>query len=75
MSKTDRIKEELGWLKVAFGVAAAVCVSLIGWLAQQYSNVSVPLFITGLVTTGLLAVLIVFINKRVYKRLDELEDL
>ncbi|MDI9333329.1 MAG: hypothetical protein QM533_03030 [Cytophagales bacterium] len=75
MSKTDRIKEELGWLKVAFGVAAAVCASLIGWLAQQYGSVSLPLFITGIVTTGLVAVLIVFINKRVYKRLDELEDL
>ena len=75
MSKTDRIKEELGWLKVAFGIAAAVCASLIGWLAQQYGNVSLPLFVTGIVTMGSVAVLIIFINKRVYKRLNELEDL
>jgi hypothetical protein len=30
----DRIKEELGWLKVVFGVLAAIDTSLVAWLAQ-----------------------------------------
>jgi hypothetical protein len=33
MSRGDRIKEELGWLKLVFGVLVASDVSLVGWLA------------------------------------------
>jgi hypothetical protein len=33
MSRGDRIKEELGWLKLVFGVLVAIDVSLVGWLA------------------------------------------
>ncbi|MDP2752656.1 MAG: hypothetical protein Q8O31_08660, partial [Rhodocyclaceae bacterium] len=46
MSKIDRIKEEIGWLKVAFGVAAALGASVIAWLAQnvttQVGGVNLP---------------------------------
>ena len=33
VSKADRIKEALGWLKVVFAALVAVDVSLIAWLA------------------------------------------
>jgi len=36
MSQSDRIKEEIGWLKLVFGALVAVDVSLIAWLAQNY---------------------------------------
>jgi len=31
--ETDKIKEEIGWLKVVFGLLVAIGVSLIGWAA------------------------------------------
>jgi len=38
MSKSDRLKEELGWLKLVFAVLVAVDVSLVGWLAENYQT-------------------------------------
>lgn len=36
MSKSERIKEELGLRKFAIGALLAVAVSLVAWLAQSY---------------------------------------
>jgi len=33
MAKIDRLKEEIGWLKLVFGLLVAIDVSLVGWLA------------------------------------------
>ena len=38
MSKADRLKEEIGWLKVTFAVAMALDASLVAWLAQELHN-------------------------------------
>ena len=38
MSKTDKLKEEIGWLKVIFGILVATDISLVAWLAQNYSS-------------------------------------
>ena len=40
MSRSDRIKEEIGWLKVVFAAVVAVDVSLVGWIAENYEGVS-----------------------------------
>jgi hypothetical protein len=40
MAKIDRLKEEIGWLKVVFGVLVAIDASLLGWLAQSYGTAS-----------------------------------
>ena len=40
MAKVDRLKEEIGWLKVVFGVLVALDASLLGWLAQNYASTS-----------------------------------
>ena len=46
-SKTDRIKEELGWLKIVFAIFVAVDVSLMAWLAQNYDELSQVLTVCG----------------------------
>ena len=56
MSKADRLKEEIGWLKVAFAIAVALDASLVAWLAQNYATAS-PI-----------------INRRAYRRIEELEN-
>lgn len=75
MSKMDRLKEEIGWLKVIFGILVATDISLLAWLAQHYPNASVFLVaICGLaviVVTGA----IIWVNKTAYRKIDELEDL
>lgn len=38
MSEADEIKEEIGWLKLVFAALIAIEVSLIGWLAQNYTS-------------------------------------
>ena len=38
MGKIDEIKEEIGWLKVMFGIFTAVDISLLGWLVQNYDQ-------------------------------------
>lgn len=74
MSKIDRIKEELGWLKVAFAIFAAIDVSLIAWVAQNYQAASGIL--VGLATVGIvvLTAIVFWINRLAMKRFKELED-
>ena len=74
MSKADTLKEEIGWLKVAFGVAVALDASLVAWLAENYAVANLVLVGTGLVVTLGLATIILIINRRAYRRMKELED-
>jgi hypothetical protein len=37
MSKTDKLKEEIGWLKVVFAILVATDISLVAWLVQNYN--------------------------------------
>jgi F0F1-type ATP synthase assembly protein I len=75
MSKIDEIKENIGWLKIIFGLLTAVDVSLLGWLAQNY-KIAEPLII---IMTLLLIIVstagIIVINKKAYKKIRELGDL
>lgn len=75
MSQAERIKEELGWLKIVFAVLAAVNVSLVAWLAQNYEVAKPPL--VWLASLGVVAVslVLVWVNRVVYRRLKLLESL
>jgi 4-hydroxybenzoate polyprenyltransferase len=71
----DRIKEELGWLKVVFGILAATDISLIAWLSQSFgvvSNVKIALTVLLVVlVTGA----IVWVNRVAYRKIEQLEKL
>jgi hypothetical protein len=43
MSRTDKLKEEIGWLKVVFGILVAIDISLVAWLAQNITKA--PIFL------------------------------
>jgi 4-hydroxybenzoate polyprenyltransferase len=75
MSKSDKLKEEIGWLKVVFGILVATDISLVAWLAQNYSRS--PSFLLAIGVLGVLAVTagIVRVNKTAYRKIDELEEL
>ena len=74
MSKAERLKEEIGWLKVIFAVCVALDASLVAWLAQNYATANPVLVITGCIASVLIALLIVYVNRRAYRRFEELED-
>ena len=49
MSRSDRIKEELSWLKLVFAASVAVDVSLIGWLAENHREAARLLVVSAYV--------------------------
>lgn len=75
MSKADRLKEEIGWLKVTYAILAAVDISLIAWMAQNYTTASAVLLGLGTIVITLVTAAIVWVTKIAYRRFDELERL
>jgi len=74
MSKIDRLKEEIGWLKVVFGILVAIEVSLIAWLSQNYASVSKVLVILSSFGVFIITSIVVWVNRAAMKRFKELED-
>ncbi len=74
MAKIDRLKEEIGWLKLVFGLLIAIDVSLVGWLAQNYASSSWALVVAGVIATAVVTLGVVRINRIAYHRIRELEE-
>ena len=74
MSRADKLKEEIGWLKVVFAVLVAIDISLVGWLAQNYDVASVFLQIICSVGVVITTGGVVWVNRTAYRKLDELEE-
>ena len=75
MAKFDKLKEEIGWLKIIFGVLIATDISLIAWLVQNYGKASPVLLIVCAIIVILVTFAIVWINRVAYRKIDELEEL
>ena len=75
MSKTDRIKEEIGWLKVVFGILVAIDISLMAWLAQNFSSPNRFQVLVALAAVALVTVAVVWVNHMAYARIKQLEEL
>ena len=74
MAKIDRLKEEIGWLKLVFGVLVAIDVSMVGWSAQNYASANSVLVVGGVIATAVVTLGVVRINRVAYHRMKELED-
>jgi hypothetical protein len=75
VARFDRIKEEIGWLKLVFGVLVAVDVSLIAWLAQNHVYADANLVLAGFFATVILSGVIIWVARTVHRRIEELEEL
>ena len=75
VSKLDSAKEELGWLKVMFAIAAAIDASLIAWIAQTYGKTETTLVVGASIAAVVLTCLVIWINRLAYRRIRELENL
>ena len=74
MARIDRLKEEVGWLKVVFGVLVAIDASLLGWLFQNYAHASGWLVLAGSAVVVVVTYAVVRVNRLAYRRIEELED-
>lgn len=75
MSINEKIKEQIGWLKVVFGLLFATDLSLIAYLFNSIDNldglkVFIVLLALTLVTFG-----IFLVNKKAMNKIDSLEEL
>ena len=75
MSINEKIKEQIGWLKVVFGISSAILVTLCGWLANNYDNADNISSISATALILFFAFVIILANKVAYKKMDELEKL
>ena len=75
MPKLDKVKEELGWLKVVFAIAVATNLSLMAYLVQNYKTQDILFSILNGSAIVLLTFLIIIINRKAYKKIDEIGEL
>jgi len=75
MPKIDGLKEELSWLKIVFGIAVAIDVSLVGWVAQNFGRAQPIIVVFALLGVFTVTGFIVWINHLAYRRIRELENL
>ena len=75
MSKMDKEKEFIGYLKVVFGVLVAIDMSSVAWLFQHSDELgglkaSIAAALILCVTCA-----IILLNKKILNKIDDLEDL
>ena len=75
MSEIDKIKEEIGWLKIVFGILLVTDISLAGWITRNIFNIHALLLSAAIIIVAVITSGIIVINQRVYRKLDDLGDL
>ena len=73
MARIDRLKDEIGWLKLIFGALIAIDASLAGWLAQNYATASSVVVIAAIATMVIATFGVVRVNQLAYRAIRELE--
>jgi hypothetical protein len=75
MSKSERLREEIGWLKVLCGLCAAGLMSLIAWLVQNYETAARGTTVLAFCSAIALIEIIVAVVVRMYRCFNILEEL
>jgi undecaprenyl pyrophosphate phosphatase UppP len=74
MSKTDKIKERINYLKVWLGIFVVTNIGLMGWLAEHYDESKIK-SISAFCAVIIIGVLVLIIHKKINHKIDELEEL
>ena len=75
MAHIDKVKEEIGWLKVVFAIFLATALSLIAWLVENYGKGQTLLLVVGGVAAFLVMLAIIWINSVAKRKINKLEEL
>jgi hypothetical protein len=75
MAKIDRIKEDVGWYKIIFGILIASGFSLLAWIADKSSSAPIWLVVVSII--GVMGIFIAAYKLHLYamKEIAKLEDL
>ena len=74
MAYIDKLKEEIGWLKVVFAISIATDISLIAWLIENFRTSDPFLLLIGGIGTLLIMFVIIWINSIAYQKINKLEE-
>jgi hypothetical protein len=74
MAKGERIKEEIGWLKVVFAIVAAVDASLIAWVVQNLNTERTAIMAAAFFLALLFSAIVIHVNHLAFERIKELEQ-
>lgn len=75
MGRTDKLKEEIGWLKVIFAISIATDISLIAWLIENFGKANLFLYLVGTFGALLMMFAIDKIDSIARQKMNELEEL
>lgn len=70
----DKIKEEIGWLKLIFGLTAATDLSLIAWAFQKYTVMPDWLFASSVCLILVMTYFVIWINLIAYRKINLLGE-
>jgi len=75
MGKIDKQKELIGYLKVVFSILVAVDISLVAWVFKHAGDTTVYYLYASAVIVVVITFAIIWINRYILKKIDELEDM
>lgn len=75
MPKIDKIKEQIGWLKVVFALLFATDLSLIAYLFNSLERLSGIKIILVLIGLFFVTLAMLYVNKVAMHKIDSLEEL
>ena len=74
MSKIDKIKEKISFLKFWLGICVALIISDCSWLINNFGKYNF-LFILGIIFLFILLYFLLKLNYKINKYIEKLEDL
>ena len=71
----DKLKEQIGWLKVTYALALATDISLVAWIFNNFDTVSFVKLVISLFVSFFITLIIFLSNKKANQKMNQLEDL
>jgi len=75
MAKIDKVKEFIGWLKVLFALFFGIDISLIAYLFLHFEQNSIFKDILVVISLLISLVITMYLNFKILKEIDKLEEL
>ena len=75
MSELDVLKERIAYLKVLFGALLVTEISLVGWLASNFTQATILMRTAGIAAMVALLVTIFVFHRRIDTLIESLREL
>lgn len=75
MSKSDKVKEQIAYLKFWLGVMVVTDISLVGWLVSSAGSAAAHQVMGAVVAVVIITATGFALHRRIERLIDELEEL